>query len=303
MADPNILTYLPPGWTEDKLNNATDEDYEALTEEQLQKTMDRVAAEHHAQTLKWFDELNAKRIARGAPPKPYPSDEHDSAAGRRGDQSQSSQQVPDPASENLTNLLDHVEGSDFEIFGFVLFRTYYACDELSWEAFKEGFFELLDEGIAAAPADFNRVEDKVFIRIVSDRSLKNMTSEGVVLAYLVCMEEEEPTDGDDEDDWGDVIEPGLTTKMCLYVDEECIRSVVDKAATPFVKAVDVTTDKGRTIKVAITSLVPAFYAALLVYTSADVASKVSGDGIWRNIRPWDAEIESRRALGQLRIVS
>jgi urocanate hydratase len=28
-----ILTYLPPGWTEDKNQNASDEDYEALTQE------------------------------------------------------------------------------------------------------------------------------------------------------------------------------------------------------------------------------------------------------------------------------
>jgi hypothetical protein len=67
MANP-ILTYLPPGWTEDKLKNATDEDYEALI---------------------------------------------------------------DPAQQNLTNLLDHVEQSDLGIFGFVLFRTYYSRDEQS----------------------------------------------------------------------------------------------------------------------------------------------------------------------------
>ena len=36
MADHN-LTYLPPGWTEDKLQNATDEDLRSLTTEQLQK--------------------------------------------------------------------------------------------------------------------------------------------------------------------------------------------------------------------------------------------------------------------------
>jgi hypothetical protein len=302
MANP-ILTYLPRGWTEDKLKNATDEDYESLTEEQLQKVMDRGAAEHHADTLKFFDEKNAERIARGARPIPYPHDDYNDSAGERGEQSQSSQQVIDPATQTLTNLLDHVEQSDLDIFGFVLFRTYYSGDEQSWEVFKESFWELIDEGTAAASADFNRIEDRVFIRFVSDNSLKNSPPEGVVGAYLICMEEEEPTDSDDEDDWGDVIEPGLTTNMCLYADEECIRSVVDKSATPFVKAVDVTTNGGITIKVAITSLVPAFYAALLVYGSADVASRVSDDGIWRNIGPWSADMEGRRVLEQLRIVS
>ena len=221
MANP-ILTYLPRGWTEDKLKNATDEDYESLTEEQLQKVMDRGAAEHHADTLKFFDEKNAERIARGARPIPYPHDDYNDSAGERGEQSQSSQQVIDPATQTLTNLLDHVEQSDLDIFGFVLFRTYYSGDEQSWEVFKESFWELIDEGTAAASADFNRIQDRVFIRFVSDNSLKNSPPEGVVGAYLICMEEEEPTDSDDEDDWGDVIEPGLTTNMCLYADEECI---------------------------------------------------------------------------------
>lgn len=33
MADDSILRYLPPGWTEDRYKNASDDDYEALTEE------------------------------------------------------------------------------------------------------------------------------------------------------------------------------------------------------------------------------------------------------------------------------
>lgn len=33
MADNPILSYLPPGWTEEKYKNASDADYEALTEE------------------------------------------------------------------------------------------------------------------------------------------------------------------------------------------------------------------------------------------------------------------------------
>ena len=278
MAD-SVLTYLSPGWTEGKLKNATDQDYESLTEEQLQKVMDHDAAERHAETLKWFDEKNTKRIARGAKPIPYPADPAD-------DQPQPSQQVVDPATDNLTNLPDHVEQSNLDIFGFCLFRTYHGSDEQSWDAFEKGFWKLLDEGIAAAPADFNLVEEKVFIRIVSDDSLEGQSIGGVLRAYYVCMEEDEDFDGEDENDWGGKLEPGLTTSMCLVVDEECIRSVLDKATTPFVKAVDVTREADQTpVKVAITSLVPAFYAALSVYSPKDVASKVSEDGIWRNMGP------------------
>lgn len=295
MANP-LLTYLPPGWTEDKLENATDRDYETLTEEQLQKVMDRGAAQTHAETLKWYEEKNAKRVARGAAPIPYPKD----VAGEPGEQPQPSQQVTDPATENVANLVDHVELADLDILGFVLFRTHYSVDEQSWDAFEKGFYELLDEGIAASPAEFNRIEDKVFVRTVSDDSLEGQPPEGLVRAYLVCMEEEEPEgDDDDENDWGDKIEPGLTTSMCLFADEECICSVLDKTATPFVKAIDVALEADQTpVKIAITSLIPAFYAALLVYSPSDVASKVSDDGIWRNIGSWDQDMEGRRILGK-----
>jgi hypothetical protein len=296
MADP-LLTYLTPVWTEDKLEIATDRDHETLTEGQLHKVMDRGAAQTHAETLKWFEEKNAKRIARGAAPIPYPKD----VAGEQGEQPQESQQVTDPATENVANLIDHVELANLDIFGFVLFRTHYSADEKSWDAFEKGFYELLDEGIGAAPAEFNRIEDKVFMRIISDDSLEIQPPEGVARAYLVCMEAEEPSrdDDDDENDWGDKIEPGLTTSMCLFADEECIRSVLDKTATPFVKAIDVAFDAGQTpVKIAITSLVPALHAALLVYSPSDVASKVSDDGIWKSVGSWDQEMEGRRILGK-----
>lgn len=265
--------------------------------------MNRRVAGTRIETRKWYDEKNAKRNARGAAPIPYPDD----IAGEQFERQQPSQQLDilDPATENLTNLINHVEGSDLDVIGFVLFRTHYS-DEQSWGAFESGLYELIDEGIAAAPVEsgFNRIEDNIFMRIVSDDSLEGQSPEGVSRAYRMCMDEDETAEGDDENDWGDKIEPGLTTSMCLLIDEECIRSVINKTtgSTPFVKAVDVTMGMGQTleyegmIKVAITSLVPGFYAALLAYNAIDVTSKVSDDGIWRNIGPWDPDMEGRRVL-------
>jgi hypothetical protein len=297
------------------------------------------AVEHHAQKLKLFNNINAKRIARGTRPLLNPHGDYNDVAGRQGktslpsrqvidpqqvidpateahsdctafasghgERSQPSQQVIDPATENLTILIDLVEYLDWEVFGFMLFRTHYSCEE-QWEAFLEGYYKLIDEGSegsAAVSAEFNRIEDRVFTQMNSRKSLQDATPFGVRGTYLICFEAEEATNSDDEDRWGDVIEPGLTTKMCLMADEECMRSVLDKSATPFVKAVDVTSDSGLTIKVAIMSLVPAFYAALLVYSSDDVASKVSDDGIWRSIGPWDADLEGRRVMEGLSLQS
>ncbi|KAI7187634.1 hypothetical protein KC343_g7771 [Hortaea werneckii] len=301
MENDPTTTYLPSGWTEEKYKNATDQDYEALTEEQLDKIMERRAAETHIETVKWLDEKNAKRIARGAAPLPYPNN---IMAG--GQNEEAPTDLPDPATENLKTLTNHVEDSNLDLIGFVLFRTHYT-DEQRWEAFETGFYELLDEGIATAcdeSADFKRIEDKVFMRIVSDDALEDQSPGGVARAYRTCMEEDEGGDSEDdeEDSWGEKIEPGLTTSMCLFVDEECIRSVVDKTAgsSAFVKAVDGTLGMGQrheyrgTIKVAITSLMPAFYAALLGYKIVDVASKVSDDGIWRNMGRWDPGLEGRR---------
>jgi hypothetical protein len=112
-------------------------------------------------------------------------------------------------------------------------------------------------------------------------------------------------DENGEDGWGSEVEPDMTTTMCLFVDKECIRSVRDKTvgSTPFVKTVDVAMGTGQkldydegTIKVAITSPVPAFYAALYGYDAIDVASKVSEDGIWMSIGPWDSELEGRMLM-------
>lgn len=256
------------------------------------------------ETVKWFDEKNAKRLARGAAPLPYPND-----VMAEGEEAPTTD-LPDPTAENLAKLLHHVEDSKLDLIGFVLFRTHYT-DEPSWEAFEKGFYELLDEGIATAcseSADFKRIDNQVFMRIVSDEALENQPPEGVARAYRMCMEEDEVSESEDgEDVWGDEIEPGLTTSMCLFVDEECIRSVIDKQAglTPFVKAVDGMLGMGQpheykgTFKIAIASLMPAFYAALLGYDIVDVASKVSDDGIWRNIGPWDADLEGKRILAMI----
>ncbi|KAI7352669.1 hypothetical protein KC354_g11902 [Hortaea werneckii] len=257
MSSNPILNYLPTGWTEETYKNATDQDFEALTEE----IMERRAAETHIETVKWLDEKNDKRMARGAAPLPHPTD---IIAG--GQDAEAPTNMPDPATENLTNFLNHVEDSKLDLIGL-----------------------LLDEGIATAcggSADFKRIEEKVFMRIVSDEALEDQRPEGVARAYRTCMEEEDEREGseDEDDGWGDRIEPGLTTT----------------GSTPFVKPVDATLGMGQrheytgTIKVAITSLMPAFYAALLGYDVADVASKGSDDGIWRNIGPWDAELEGRR---------
>lgn len=133
--------------------------------------------------------------------------------------------------QNLANLIQHVEVSNLEIFGFVLFRTA-SSDKNTWNAFEKGVYELFDESIAAVPttSGFSRLDDKVFIRIVADNGLDGQPPEGAARAYIMCMEQENEAPGDGSDHgWGDEITPGLTTSMCLMIDDECVRSVVNTA--------------------------------------------------------------------------
>lgn len=104
--------------------------------------------------------------------------------------------------------------------------------------------------------------------------------ERVAYAYRLCAEM-------DDDEEEDRLEVGLHTRMCLMVDGECMRSVVDAkpgSPAPFMKAVDIVLGEQRlsypgTFKVAIASLITDFYPALLAcQNTSDLVP--AGDAIW-----------------------
>lgn len=273
--------------------------------------MDRGAAETHLETLKWFDEMNKERAARGAPPRPYPKDDADDSDTRP-----EPGVVGGPTRDCMQDLVADIEEvSNGDIFGFMLFRTDFTNDTL-WDTFRKRFYELLGESIAAAEKsepDFSSIQEKIFMRFVDDKTFADQPPIGIAAAYQTCLDEDEfDEEVDHEDAWGDALEPGMTTTMCLMIDEECLQSVTNEAAAagaagaagadpsePFVKAVDnlldISDDVGYpgTFKVSIRSLMPNLYAALRVYKPIDVASKVSSDGIWRSMGSWDADLEAR----------
>ncbi|PKX91226.1 uncharacterized protein P174DRAFT_463354 [Aspergillus novofumigatus IBT 16806] len=256
MDDDRILHYLPPGWTEEMYQNQTDAALEALSEQELQNLMDRQAAEAKLISAENMARRNERRIERGAPPI----------------------QLPSPAAdlENLKTLVSLVEEEDWPDFGFLVFRTYYS-DEPLWEKFLAQYGDILDEGIDAAPAEsgIERIRDRAFLKFVSDEAMAGETPARVAYAYRLSAEEM------DDDAEEDRLEPGLHTRMCLMVDEECMRSVVDEN-----RAVDVTVGEQRlsysgTFKVAIASLITKFYPALLDCedTTSDLAPPTE-DAIW-----------------------
>ncbi|KAF4224851.1 hypothetical protein CNMCM6457_008912 [Aspergillus fumigatiaffinis] len=263
MADDRILHYLPPGWTEDMYQNQTDAALEALSEQELQNLMERQAAEAKLISAENMARINERRTERGAPPM----------------------QIPSPAAdlENLQTLVSLIEEEDWSDFGFLVFRTYYS-DEPLWEKFLAQYGDILDEGIDAAPAEsgIERIRDRAFLKFVSDEAMAGETPARVAYAYRLSAAEM------DDDAEEDRLEPGLHTRMCLMVDEECMRSVVDAkpgSPAPFIKAVDVTLGEQRlsysgTFKVAIASLITKFYPALLDCQDTSELVPPTEDAIW-----------------------
>ncbi|EAU29431.1 predicted protein [Aspergillus terreus NIH2624] len=185
--------------------------------------------------------------------------------------------------ENVESLISLVEEEDWPDFGFLMFRTYYS-DEPLWERFLARYEAILDEGIDAAPAGsgIERIRDRVFLKFVSEESMAGEPPARVAYAYRLCTEEM------DDDAEEDKLEPGLHTRMCFMVDEECMHSVLDAnpgAPAPFMKAVDVALGEQRlsysgTFKVAIASLITKFYPALLDCHDTSDLVPLTEDGIW-----------------------
>ncbi|KAL4876344.1 hypothetical protein BJY04DRAFT_142942 [Aspergillus karnatakaensis] len=104
-------------------------------------------------------------------------------------------------------LLKILECEKWEKFGFVLIRTFYKNEAL-WLQFLEKYEPLLHQEIIAAdlPFDAHELLNKVEMDIVSDDCMDNKIPEHVAMAYRMFSD----------------VEPGLKTKMCLMVDQECM---------------------------------------------------------------------------------
>jgi hypothetical protein len=264
--------------------------------------MERRAAETKIISAQNLARINEKRIARGAAPIQPPPSEPESDTDTDNMESTNQVQLEDPTLENLQTLVEIIESEKWTDFGFLLFRTDYTNETL-WSQFLEKFNKILDDGIENAPAEsgFARVADCVFMKIVDDDSLADEAAERVAFAYQLCAEDME----DDEPE--DRLAPGMHTRMCLMVDEECMRSVVGSGSgngegdeIAFVKAVDVMlgVDGGLSysgvFKVAVRSLITKFYPALLACQETGDLVPADG-GVWDGVQVgvFDAEREAR----------
>ncbi len=143
--------------------------------------------------------------------------------------------MTDPYTNRLNQLVTLVEEEAWTDFGFLLFRTDYT-DEQQWQVFLDAKDQILSEAIAHAPPEsgLSRITDRMYLKQISNEALADITPEQVAIAYRSLEEAEGEGEGAE-----DRIEPGLRTNVCLFVDGECMRSVVEGGVVPFVKAVDV----------------------------------------------------------------
>lgn len=214
----------------------------------------------------------AKAQAAGAPLPHFPSE--------------TNQVEPPPHQQHA--LVTMVEENDWDDFGFVVFRTYFG-DEQLWEEFRDSWDPLLQHGFDVAPASMglDRVRDKLLMKIVDDEMTDGANAEGVASAYRLFTEDEDELDEDEK------LEPGLKTRMCLFIDEQCMRSVTTPSlgTSPFVKAVDVGLGSaiqqrpGAEFRVAIKDLATHFYPALWLPDIADVADlrPLKEDHVWTRL--------------------
>ncbi|KAI5211073.1 hypothetical protein AUEXF2481DRAFT_652933 [Aureobasidium subglaciale EXF-2481] len=163
-------------------------------------------------------------------------------------------------------LVKLIEEAGWDDNGPVVSRTYLA-DASLWKQFIELWDPILQCTMDAAPdsAGFECIGDRLQVRIVDDEALGNKCPDDVAFAHRLCE------DDDDSEEVG-FLEPGLRTRMCLFVDQECMESVTAPRADAllFVKAVSVRLGTTRwpeqafVSKVAIESLITEVYPALLL---------------------------------------
>ncbi|CAD0114096.1 unnamed protein product, partial [Aureobasidium uvarum] len=257
MAFNAFLKYLPTGWTEEKYQHASDKDFADIPEDVSQTILD---------LQDFVQKLNAERAARGLPSRQL--------------------NLSDDADE-MHFLVKLVEDAGWDDFGFLVFRTHFDDDNL-WNQFRDLWDPILQQGMDAAPASagLERIREKLCMKMVDDDALNDKFPKDVAFAYRLCEDDEDL----DEDE---ILELGLRTRMCLFVDEECMRSVTEPKSNvpPFVKAVDVSLgetlsrSQNAVFKVAIKSLVMDFYPSLVLPGIEDVTRLYpnSENEIWTDL--------------------
>ncbi|KAJ5547460.1 hypothetical protein N7494_005045 [Penicillium frequentans] len=233
------MSYLPPGWTLERLQTATVDDLRQIPEERLHEiSQNLIPAENVSVRLVIgrairYENRRKVRAERGLPPAP-----------RR------------PLFKKANDaVVEIVERGGFDDFGFILFRTDYS-DEERWEQWQKEFMRIIDVSLESTSGG-KEIEDKCLTPIYEDEDMAGATHEQILQAYYGYHEENEG------------IPAGLNTSMCLVVDLVAMDSITTDM--PWVYALDVSFDHASPLadgeypgyfRVAIKSVITELYPML-----------------------------------------
>ncbi|KAJ5734879.1 uncharacterized protein N7483_000004 [Penicillium malachiteum] len=203
------MSYLPPGWTLERLQTATVDDLRQIPEERLHEIdhnlipVENVPVRLVIGRATHNEHRRKVREERGLPPAPGVS----------------------LLEKNDDPVVEVVERGGLHDFGFIVFRTNYLDDE-RWQQWDTEFQRIIDASIEDANGG-KKIEYKCLTLIYNDEDMADATHEQIQQAYYGFKE----TEG---------VPARLDTDMCLIVDSTAMASITtDK---PWVYALDLSFD-------------------------------------------------------------
>ncbi|KAJ6038093.1 hypothetical protein N7499_003440 [Penicillium canescens] len=250
------MSYLPPGWTLERLQTATVDDLRQIPEDRLHKIDDNLFPIENVPVRLVIgraihnEHRRKVRAERGLPPAPsMPLFEKND----------------DPA-------VKAVERGGFDDFGSIVFRTDYS-DEQRWEQWHKEFHRIIDASMEGASGG-RKIEDKCFIPTYEDEDMADATHKQILQAYYEYQE----TEG---------VLPGLDIGMCVVVDSAVIDSITtDK---PWIYVLDLSFHHESQLadgeypgyfRVAVESLITELYPMLTAMTPSELWP--SDNRIWES---------------------
>ncbi|OQD69000.1 hypothetical protein PENPOL_c002G07085 [Penicillium polonicum] len=250
------MSYLPPGWTLERLQTATVDDLRQIPEDRLHEIDESLIPIENVPVRLVIgraihnEHRRKVRAERGLPPAPG---------------------VP-LFEKNDDPVVEVVERGGFDDFGFIVFRTDYS-DEQRWEQWHKEFQRIIEASIERASGG-KKIEAKCFMPTYEDEDMAGATHEEILQEYSGYRE----TEG---------VLPGLDTGMCLVVDSAVIDSITtDK---PWIYVLDLSFDHENQLadgeypgyfRVAVESVITELYPMLTAMTPSELWP--SDNRIWES---------------------
>lgn len=166
------MSFYPPGWTHDRLLNASGDDLMALSDSQRTTLFDGLKATHGEDGFRAImQEMSRRYRARVE-------------AAKSEDTKQQERELRAPFIQTLTSVFRSSATEDWGKWGFVVFRTtpYGGEHETQWTEFRERWDAIIEEGLAphrGSLAKVDRAIELLEFQWVEDPELEGVNAEEV----------------------------------------------------------------------------------------------------------------------------